>query len=86
MTQQQQQQVKALLAQGSNSSTSGDFSMSLSGGMLFDIPMYAITIYMNDHTHMISCYDIERINDVCRVMEVFYTIRIENNVPVIKIG
>ena len=85
MTKEQQNQVKDLLAQGWPSTTSGSFSISLSGGLYWDLPMYTITIFMNFASHIIACYDLERISDVCRVIGVFYTVRIEHGVPVIRI-
>lgn len=86
MTKQQQEQVKDLLAQGWPSTTNGSFSISLSGGLYWKLPMYVITIFMNFPPHMIVRYDLERIADVCRVVGVFYSVRIKNGVPVIKIS
>lgn len=85
MTKQQQEQVKNLLAQGWPSTTFGSFSISLSGPLYWDLPMYAITIFMNFAPYMISCYDLERINDICKVVGVFYSVRIKHGVPVIRI-
>jgi len=85
MTKQQQEQVKNLLAQGWPSTTDGSFSISLSGGLYWELPMYVITIFMNFAPHMISCYDLERINDICKVVGVYYSVKIEHGVPVIRI-
>lgn len=85
MTKKEQDQVKDLLAQGYASTTNGTFSISLSGDLYWDLPMYTITIFMNFKPHMMTCYELERINDVCKVVGVFYMVKIVHGVPVIRI-
>lgn len=86
MTKKQCELVKSLLAQTRFNTSDGDFYLSIYESKWSDLEYCAITIFPQDGINRFHVFDLECIMNVCRVVDVYFSIQVVQNLPVIKIS
>lgn len=86
MTKKQCELVKSLLAQTRFNTTDGDFYQSIDESKWNDLEYCAISIFPRDGRKEFHVFDLEYIMNVCSAVNVYFSIMVEQNLPVIKIS
>lgn len=86
MTKKQCELVKGLLAQTQFNTSDGDFYLSIYESKWNDLEYCAITLFPQEWLCKFHSFDLVCIMEVCSVVGVYFSIKVEQNLPVIKIS
>lgn len=86
MTKKQCELVKGLLAQTQFNTSDGDFYQSIYESKWDDLEYCTITLFPQEWLGKFHSFELECIMNVCSVVGVYFSIKVEQNLPVIRIS